>query len=76
IFLTIIVGCQTRISPEGDQTSRICPQCHNAAVTRAKYKDWFEFCFVPLIPISSKHVWRCSICQWTVPIQQGSVPTA
>ncbi|CAA7267918.1 unnamed protein product [Cyclocybe aegerita] len=69
-----LVGCQTKISPEGDQTPRICPRCHNAAVTSAKSKEYFEFCFVPLIPMSSKHIWACSICQWAVPIQQGWEP--
>lgn len=28
-LLTATVGCQSRISPEGDQTPRICPRCHN-----------------------------------------------
>jgi len=44
-----------------------------AAVSSAKSKEFFEFCFVPLIPMSTKHVWLCSICRWEVPIQQGSV---
>lgn len=47
------------------------------SVFGAKSRQWFEFCFVPLVPMSSKHVWMCSICQWQVPIQQGYVqPTS
>jgi hypothetical protein len=33
------------------------------------------FC-VPIFPISSKQVWVCAICQWTIPIQQGYVLTS
>ncbi|KAF8969905.1 hypothetical protein BDZ97DRAFT_1653103, partial [Flammula alnicola] len=69
-------GCSTKISPEGDQIPRICPRCHNAAVVSAKSREFFEFCFVPLIPMSNKHIWLCSICQWAVPIQPGSVPVS
>lgn len=46
---------------------------YSAAVISAKSRNWFEFCFVPLIPMNSTHVWLCSICQWQVPLQQGSV---
>jgi len=35
---------------------------------------WFELCFVPLIPMKSKRIWMCSICQWNVPVQQGWEP--
>lgn len=42
-----------------------------AAVCSAKSKEYFEICFVPLIPMSSKHIWLCSICQWQIPIQAG-----
>ncbi|KAJ8519887.1 hypothetical protein ONZ45_g3200 [Pleurotus djamor] len=38
----------------------------------AKSKMWFEFFFVPIIPLSSDHVWICSICQFKAPIQQPS----
>ncbi|KZP23608.1 hypothetical protein FIBSPDRAFT_737216, partial [Athelia psychrophila] len=70
-------GCTTKISPDSDQQPRVCPRCHNGSVFGAKSRQWFEFCFVPLVPMSSKHVWMCSICQWQVPIQQGYVqPTS
>ncbi|KDR81458.1 hypothetical protein GALMADRAFT_239394 [Galerina marginata CBS 339.88] len=72
--IPLIFGCQTRISHEGDQTPRICPRCHNAAVNSAKSKQFFEFCFVPLVPMSSKHIWMCAICHWSVPRQQGWEP--
>ncbi|KAF9483837.1 hypothetical protein BDN70DRAFT_242012 [Pholiota conissans] len=71
-FVPVIFGCTTKISADGDQTPRICPRCHNAAVSSAKSKEYFELCFVPLIPMSSKHIWRCSICQWSVLNQAGS----
>ncbi|GBE82351.1 hypothetical protein BKA93DRAFT_760614 [Sparassis latifolia] len=70
----IIFGCPTKIKPEGDQTPRICPRCNNASVHSAKSRLWFELCFVPLIPMSSKRVWVCTICQWNLPIQPGWEP--
>ncbi|KDQ60644.1 hypothetical protein JAAARDRAFT_31608 [Jaapia argillacea MUCL 33604] len=72
--LPIMFGCPTKVKPEGDQTPRICPRCHNASVFSAKSRMWFELCFVPLIPMTSKHLWMCGICQWNVPIQQGWEP--
>ncbi|KAJ3483339.1 hypothetical protein NLI96_g6391 [Meripilus lineatus] len=72
--IPIIFGCPTKIKPEGDPTPRICPRCHNVAVQRAKSRTWFELCFVPLIPMGSKHIWICSICQWSVPLQPNWEP--
>ncbi|KAI0797871.1 hypothetical protein C8Q75DRAFT_739907 [Abortiporus biennis] len=72
--LPILFGCSTKVKPEGDQTPRLCPRCNNASVCRAKSRMWFEICFVPLIPMSNKHVWICTICQWEVPLQQNWEP--
>ncbi|CCM06229.1 uncharacterized protein FIBRA_08475 [Fibroporia radiculosa] len=72
--IPIVFGCPTKVSPSGDQTPRICPRCHNASVVSAKSRMWFELCFVPLIPMRSKHIWMCSICQWNIPMQQGWEP--
>ncbi|KAJ3509084.1 hypothetical protein NMY22_g16415 [Coprinellus aureogranulatus] len=70
--LPVLFGCKTTVKPEGDQTPRLCPRCNNAAVISAKTRDWFEICFVPLIPMSSKHIWTCTICQWSVHNQPGA----
>ncbi|RPD66015.1 hypothetical protein L226DRAFT_530150 [Lentinus tigrinus ALCF2SS1-7] len=72
--LPIVFGCPTRMKPEGDQTPRICPRCHNASTIRVKSRMWFELCFVPLVPMNKEHLWVCTICQWSVPIQQGWEP--
>ncbi|KAJ7168196.1 hypothetical protein C8R43DRAFT_983393 [Mycena crocata] len=69
--LPILIGCQQKIKPEGDFTARVCPNCHNAAVFSAKKTTWFEFFFVPLVPLSSKHVWICQICHWMAPHGAG-----
>ncbi|KAL5533197.1 hypothetical protein ACEPAF_4973 [Sanghuangporus sanghuang] len=74
ICIPILFGCPTKIKPDGDQSPRICPRCNNASVFRAKSRTWFELCFIPLIPMTSKHIWCCSICQWQVPLQQGWEP--
>ncbi|MBW0466641.1 hypothetical protein O181_006356 [Austropuccinia psidii MF-1] len=67
-FIPLQFGCPTKIAQieaEKDDV-RICPHCHNAAVTSCKTRMWFEFCFVPLIPFKSKKVWMCRICRWQV----------
>ncbi|KNZ49917.1 hypothetical protein VP01_469g6 [Puccinia sorghi] len=75
-FIPLQFGCPTKIAQvdaeKDGQPSlplihpyiRICPQCHNAAVTSCKSRMWFEFCFLPIIPFKSKKVWLCSICRW------------
>ncbi|KAF9518284.1 hypothetical protein BS47DRAFT_1248305, partial [Hydnum rufescens UP504] len=50
---------------------KICPRCHNAAVFPAKSREWFEVCFVPLVPMSSKQIWLCGICNWEINRGQG-----
>ncbi|KAF9532333.1 hypothetical protein CPB83DRAFT_847668 [Crepidotus variabilis] len=71
-FIPILFGCQTEIKPEGDMSIRVCPRCNNGAVTSARSKQYFEICFVPVVPMSRKHIWICSICQWSHPRQDGS----
>ncbi|KAF8654124.1 hypothetical protein AX16_003656 [Volvariella volvacea WC 439] len=69
-----IVGCQTKIKPaeEGQgQPSRICPRCHNASAFVAKKSEWFELFFIPIVPLSSQHIWLCGICQWNAPYGPG-----
>ena len=47
--------------------------CLPVAVVSAKKNMYFELFCVPIIPMSSKHVWVCNMCQWRVPLQQGYV---
>ncbi|KAF9453288.1 hypothetical protein P691DRAFT_695369, partial [Macrolepiota fuliginosa MF-IS2] len=47
---------------EGDPSNRSKP----VSITSGKKRTWFELCCVPIIPMSSSHVWMCSICNWTV----------
>ncbi|PFH50064.1 hypothetical protein AMATHDRAFT_177741 [Amanita thiersii Skay4041] len=77
-FLPIFFGCQTKLKPQGDQqVPRVCPNCHNGSIIAAKKTTWFELFFIPVVPISSKHVWFCHICQWRTPIVAGQeLPTA
>lgn len=37
-------------------------------VVAAKSTTWFELFWVPLVPISRKHLWICQICQWREPL--------
>ncbi|KIK96736.1 hypothetical protein PAXRUDRAFT_825639 [Paxillus rubicundulus Ve08.2h10] len=40
----------------------------------AKSRTWFELCFVPLVPLRSKHIWMCGICQLQAQMQPGWEP--
>ncbi|KAF8078107.1 hypothetical protein FPV67DRAFT_1615358 [Lyophyllum atratum] len=72
----IIFGCQTKLKPDGEQQQpRICPRCHNASVIAAKSTTWFELFWVPLIPFSKKHIWLCSICQWSAKVTEPGFVT-
>ncbi|KOS15285.1 transcription initiation factor bdp1 subunit [Malassezia pachydermatis] len=72
--IPIIFGCPNKIKQEGDGTPYVCPRCHNAQVVEAKSRTWFELCWIPLIPFSSKHIWLCGICQWQMPRGGGYQP--
>ncbi|KAK0197560.1 hypothetical protein F5146DRAFT_995207 [Armillaria mellea] len=47
-----------------------------ASVIAARQKTWFEFFFIPVVPLSSKHIWLCTICQWRSPHGPGQVEPA
>ncbi|EGG06286.1 uncharacterized protein MELLADRAFT_74881 [Melampsora larici-populina 98AG31] len=65
ICICISIGCPTKINQGGgDGQPRICPRCHNASVFQADSRMWIEICCVPLIPLKSKDIWHCSICNW------------
>ena len=82
--LPMCCGVRTR-TPLHQNTSRYCYRIDFSiqsiltyayipvAVVSAKKKTYFELFCVPIFPMSSKHVWVCSICQWRVPLQQGYV---
>ncbi|PWN48988.1 hypothetical protein IE53DRAFT_388811 [Violaceomyces palustris] len=65
--IPVIFGCKDTIKQEGSGQAHICPRCHNAQVVTAKSKKWFELCWIPLIPMGSKHIFVCGICQWQAP---------
>ncbi|KAK0445512.1 hypothetical protein ARMSODRAFT_946516 [Armillaria solidipes] len=75
--IPILVGCQTNVKPDSpEQVAHICPRCNNASVIAARQKTWFEFFFIPVVPLSSKHIWLCTICQWRSPHGPGQVEPA
>ncbi|KIS67721.1 uncharacterized protein UMAG_11133 [Mycosarcoma maydis] len=73
-FIPVIFGCPTKIKQEGDGSARICPRCQNAQVVQAKARTWFELCWIPLIPMKSKHIYFCNICQWQADQDGGFQP--
>ncbi|CAD6887858.1 unnamed protein product [Tilletia caries] len=71
--IPILFGCPTKIKQE-DGSPHVCPRCHNGAVVKAKSRMWFELCCIPLIPIKTKHIYVCGICQWQAPQDGGFQP--
>ncbi|KAF9483838.1 hypothetical protein BDN70DRAFT_798842 [Pholiota conissans] len=72
LCIPIVFGCPNKIKPEGQEAPRVCPQCHNLSVIRAKRTMWFELFWLPLIPIHWKHIWICTICQWNQEVQKDT----
>lgn len=62
--IPILVGCQVKIRPKGETVVGRCPRCRNMSVIPAKKTTWFEFCWVPLIPVYRERLWVCHICPW------------
>ena len=40
----------------------VCPRCHNHNVIARKRRQFFTFCFIPIVPISWGEELRCTIC--------------
>ncbi|KAK9455706.1 hypothetical protein V1511DRAFT_498493 [Dipodascopsis uninucleata] len=47
-----------------------CPRCHNISVIVIKKREFFTFCFVPIIPTAFGEALQCTICPYTQPITQ------
>ncbi|TIA86650.1 hypothetical protein E3P99_03619 [Wallemia hederae] len=64
IPLCFTFGCPVKLKPDGQQPSQplLCPHCNNGALAPFKSRRWFEFCFLPIIPFGSDHIWFCNIC--------------
>ncbi|KAL8277736.1 hypothetical protein RQP46_009858 [Phenoliferia psychrophenolica] len=59
--IPLVYGCPTSVVQNGSST-RVCPRCRNASVEPCKTKKTFE------IPLGSKEIWYCNVCQWQAPI--------
>ncbi|KDE06265.1 hypothetical protein MVLG_03424 [Microbotryum lychnidis-dioicae p1A1 Lamole] len=72
LCIPIVYGCPSKLTQEGHEQI-ICPRCHNSGTRQYKQKKWFELCYVPLIPLGSKQVYMCPICQWRAPVENVNV---
>ncbi|GAA5990266.1 hypothetical protein JCM10908_005900 [Rhodotorula pacifica] len=72
IPLIFTCGCDRSLRQEGGQ-AHICPRCHNGTVFPTAEKNCFTFCFVPLVPLGTKHLYHCTTCQWNAS-QSGPAP--
>jgi hypothetical protein len=52
---------------------RSAERAYLASVFSAKRTEWFELFWIPLIPMGSKHVWMCNICQFMALVTPGCV---
>ncbi|KAF8656954.1 hypothetical protein AX16_002319 [Volvariella volvacea WC 439] len=66
--------CAPDITHDESPQKRMCPACHNPTVGGATIKDWVEVFWIPIFPLTTKHVWICSHCQWTNPQGEGADP--
>ncbi|EOR00366.1 hypothetical protein E3P81_01498 [Wallemia ichthyophaga] len=66
IPLCFSFSCPVKLKPDGQQPTQplLCPHCNNGALVPFKSRRWFEFCFLPIIPFGSDHIWFCNICSW------------
>ncbi|KAK9492370.1 hypothetical protein V1508DRAFT_419222 [Lipomyces doorenjongii] len=39
-----------------------CPRCHNISLVAIKKREFFTFCFIPVIPTSLGEALQCTIC--------------
>ncbi|TIB14628.1 hypothetical protein E3P92_01413 [Wallemia ichthyophaga] len=64
IPLCFSFSCPVKLKPDGQQPTQplLCPHCNNGALVPFKSRRWFEFCFLPIIPFGSDHIWFCNIC--------------
>ncbi|CUS12050.1 unnamed protein product [Tuber aestivum] len=51
----------------------VCPRCHNSSVVAIKRRNFFTFCFIPIVPISWGEELRCSICQYHQSTNKGQL---
>ncbi|POY73430.1 hypothetical protein BMF94_3768 [Rhodotorula taiwanensis] len=75
IPLCFTCGCDHQLSQEGHEAF-ICPRCHNGTVFPTKDRNCFTFCFVPLVPLGTKHLYRCTTCQWAASADGPPPPPA
>lgn len=72
LCICIQLGCSTKYSQEGGEVY-LCPRCHNGSITAVKETRCLQICCVDLVPLGSKHVYMCSICQYQAS-QDGPAP--
>ncbi|BGP56683.1 hypothetical protein JCM8202_001301 [Rhodotorula sphaerocarpa] len=75
IPLCFTFGCDRQLSQESDEAF-ICPRCHNGTCFRTRERNCFTFCFVPLIPLGTKHLYHCSTCRYSASADGPPPPVA
>ncbi|GAA5872888.1 hypothetical protein JCM1840_005879 [Sporobolomyces johnsonii] len=73
LCIPLVFGVNGSLKQEREELC-VCPRCKNAAVQPYRRRKWFELFWIPLIPLGSKHVWFCPICQWSGPLEGGFQP--
>ncbi|ORY88642.1 hypothetical protein BCR35DRAFT_301425 [Leucosporidium creatinivorum] len=73
LCIPIVYGCPAKLTQEGHDT-RVCPRCHNPRVEKFKRKKRFDLCYIPLIPLGTKHLYFCTVCRWESPVDAQFQP--
>ncbi|KAK7206788.1 hypothetical protein BZA70DRAFT_275080 [Myxozyma melibiosi] len=50
-----------------------CPRCHNNSVMALKKREFFTFCFVPVIPTNYGKTLQCTICPYSRSTSDGEL---
>ncbi|GAA6063325.1 hypothetical protein JCM10212_005493 [Sporobolomyces blumeae] len=73
LCIPIICGPNSSLKQENDDLC-YCPRCGNASVRGFKRRKWFELYWIPLVPLGTKHLWLCPVCQWNCPTDGSFQP--
>ncbi|KAB2814214.1 zinc ribbon domain-containing protein [Phaeocystidibacter luteus] len=68
------IGQKTH-SDHGPLNEQHCPYCHQKHFRiLLKVREWFSVFFIPIIPVKSYWVSRCTYCSGEVTIRESDVP--
>ncbi|KAJ7168197.1 hypothetical protein C8R43DRAFT_983397 [Mycena crocata] len=67
----VIVGYETQVTPNGEQTAHVCPKCRQASVFSSTSTKEIIVLFVP-VSSNAEALWVCTTenCGWKTPLEK------